>query len=118
MRQLLLCIVLALPALAGDVTKLKVVVTNQDGRPVNRADVIVRFGGGSKTNPKKKMHTAWELHSTTLGVAEVPEMPKGLIQVQVIAKGYQTFGHTFEVAEDERTIEVKLSPPQPQYSAH
>jgi hypothetical protein len=38
--------------------------------------------------------------------------------VQVIAKGYQTFGNTFEVEEEEKTIEVKLNPPQPQYSAH
>jgi len=36
----------------------------------------------------------------------------------VIAKGYQTFGQTFEVMEEEKTIEVQLNPPQPQYSAH
>jgi hypothetical protein len=36
----------------------------------------------------------------------------------VIAKGYQTFGDTFDVDEDERTIEIKLNPPQKQYSSH
>lgn len=122
MRGLLLWIFLALavsfPTRAADLTKLKIVVTNQDGHPIDRANVIVRFGGRSSAKPKKHMHTSWELHSTTLGVAEVPDMPKGLILVQVTAKGYQTFGHTFEVAEDERTIEVKLNPPQAQYSAH
>ena len=103
---------------AGESTKLKVVVTNQDGRPVDRADVIVRFGGKLDSKHKKKFHTTWELHTTLQGVANIPEMPKGKIQVQVTAKGYQTFGQTFDVAEDERAIDVKLNPPQPQYSSH
>ena len=57
------------------------------------------------------------MRSSQQGVAEIPEMPKGKIRVQVIAKGYQTFGQTFDVNEDERTIEVQLNRPQPQYSA-
>jgi hypothetical protein len=36
----------------------------------------------------------------------------------VIAKGFQTFGEIFEVDEEEKTIEVKLNPPQAQYSSH
>jgi hypothetical protein len=36
----------------------------------------------------------------------------------VIAKGYQTFGETIEINEDEKTVEIQLKPPQPQYSAH
>src|SRR5580693_643115 len=108
MRRLLLCVILAvpgsLPVLAGDSTKLKVTVTNQDGRPVDRADVIVRFSGKLDSKRRKKAHTTWELHTTLSGVANIPEMPKGKIQVQVTAKGYQTFGETFDVAEDERAI--------------
>ena len=122
MRRLLLFALLwlpvELPALAADLTKLKIVVTNDIGKPVDRADVIVRFGGRSVVKLGKMVRTTWEIRSTQQGVVEVPEMPKGKIRVQVIAKGYQTFGQTFEVAEDERTIEIKLNPPQPQYSAH
>ena len=44
--------------------------------------------------------------------------PQGKIKVQVIAKGYQTYGEVFEVNEAEKTIEVKLNPPQQPYSAH
>jgi hypothetical protein len=36
----------------------------------------------------------------------------------VVAKGYQTFGDTFEVDEEEKTITVRLNPPQPQHSEH
>jgi hypothetical protein len=45
-------------------------------------------------------------------------MPQGKFLVQVIAQGYQTFGETYEILEAERTVEVKLNPPQPQYSVH
>ena len=118
MRQLLLCLLLSLPVLAGDLTKLKIVVTTQSGKPVDRADVIVRFGGRSVAKFGKMVRTTWEMRSSQQGVADIPDMPKGKIRVQVIAKGYQTFGQTFDVDEDERTIEIKLNPPQPQYSAH
>ena len=109
---------LSLPLLAGDTTKLKIVVINRNGKPVDRADVIVRFGGRSVVKLGKMVHTTWEMRSTQEGIADIPEMPKGKIRVQVIAKGYQTFGDTFEVSEDQRTIEIKLNPPQPQYSSH
>lgn len=118
MRQLLWLLVLSLPVLAADLTKLKIVVTTQTGKPVDRADIIVRFGGRSVVRLGKMVRTTWEMRSSQQGVAEIPDMPKGKIRVQVIAKGYQTFGQTFDVDEDERTIEIKLNPPQPQYSAH
>jgi hypothetical protein len=122
MRGLLLILALALPlsfpASADDVTKLKIVVTTRSGRPIDRADVIVRFGGRSVIKLGKMVRTTWEMRSSQEGVAEIPDMPKGQIRIQVIAKGYQTFGDTFDVKEDERTIEIKLNPPQRQYSSH
>jgi len=122
MRGLLLILALALPvgfpASAADQTKLKIVVTTRSGRPIDRADVIVRFGGRSVVKLGKMVRTTWEMRSSQEGVAEIPDMPKGKIRIQVIAKGYQTFGDTFDVNEDERTIEIKLNPPQKQYSSH
>ena len=122
MRGLLLILALALPlssaVSAADLTKLKIVVTTRSGRPIDRADVIVRFGGRSVVKLGKMVRTTWEMRSSQEGVAEIPEMPKGAIRIQVIAKGYQTFGDTFDVSEDERTIEIKLNPPQKQYSSH
>jgi hypothetical protein len=117
---LILCVALPLsfPASAADLTKLKIVVTTRSGRPIDRADVIVRFGGRSVVKLGKMVRTTWEMRSSQEGVAEIPDMPKGQIRIQVIAKGYQTFGDTFDVKEDERTIEIKLNPPQPQYSSH
>ena len=52
------------------------------------------------------------------GEVRIPTIPQGKIRIQVIAKGYQTFGQDFEVNEDEKTIPITLNPPQQQYSAH
>lgn len=104
---------------AGDTTRIQVKVTNLDGKAIDRASVIVRFvEGRSITKLGKKIMTRWELRTNQDGMAKVPELPQGKILVQVIARGYQTYGQVFEVDDDEKTLEVKLNPPQPQYSAH
>jgi hypothetical protein len=124
MRKLLVLSLLALsmltlPGFAGDLTKLKFVVTSAPGKPVDHANVIVKFvEGRSVVKFGKKIRTTWEVHTIQDGTAEVPEVPKGKILIQVIAKNYQTFGQTFDVADDEKTIDIKLSPPQQQYTAH
>jgi len=122
MRRLLLFLLVSLatsgPVRAADLTTLKIVVTTPSGKPVERAEVVVRFGGRSVVKFGKMVRTSWEVRTTQQGVADIPEMPKGKIRVQVVAKGYQTFGQTFDVDQDQRTIEVKLNPPQEQYSAH
>ena len=103
----------------GDKARIQVLVTNLDGKPVDRASVVIRFvQGRSVAKLGKKMITSWETRTNQEGLAKVPEMPQGTVLVQVIAKGYQTFGKQFDVNEDDKTIEIKLNPPQPQHSAH
>jgi hypothetical protein len=100
-------------------TKLRIEVKNVDGKPIDRASVLVKFvEGRSIVKLGKKIRTSWELKTNQEGVASIPPIPQGQILVQVIAKRYQTFGQKFEVNEEEKTIEVKLQPPQSQYSAH
>ncbi len=104
---------------ATPMTKLSIEVKSASGKPVGRAGVVVRFvEGRSVVKLGKKIRTTYELRTNEEGMARIPEIPQGKILVQVIAKGYQTFGQTFDVAEEEKTLEVKLNPPQDQYSAH
>jgi len=106
---------------AADMTTLKIVVTTQSGRPVDRAEVIIKWHANAK-HPRssfgRNVRTQVELRSDQDGVAKLPPMPKGKIQVQVNAHGYQTFGQIFEIDDDEKTVEVKLNPPQQQYTSH
>jgi len=121
-RRLLIGLTAGLPmALRAEkeMVTLQVEVKDLQGKPIDRASVVVRFvKGRSKAKFGKKIKTSWELRTNQLGVAKIPPIPQGQILVQVIAKGYQTYGEAHEIDEEEKTLEVRLKPPQPQYSAH
>ncbi len=120
MRTLTLLFLLCLPMLAGDTTRLEIHVLNERGKPVDRASVIVKFVSGRNFNTLAIRGTkrSWELKTSQEGIAKIPPIPKGKILIQVNAKYYQTYGQTFDIDDDERLVEIKLNPPQKQYSAH
>src|ERR1700739_4532750 len=106
----------ALTLSAADPTTLTVHVTSAvSGKPIDRASVIVRFKSGIGVN-LKKIQTSWETKTNQEGNVTLPSMPQGEIQIQIIASYYQTFGGSFTTDKPEQTIEIKLNPPQPQYS--
>ncbi len=100
-------------------TKLSVKVLTPSGKPLDRASVIIRFvSGRDKLKLYSKVRTQWETKTNQEGLVQIPQIPQGKIQIQVIASGYQTFGHIFEIEEEEKTLEIKMNAPQAQYSAH
>lgn len=100
-------------------TAIRVEVKNLSDKPVERASVVVDFiSGRSYAKFGKKIRTHWELRTTQEGVAKIPPIPQGKIKILIIASGYQTYGQVYEINEEEKTIEIKLNPPQAQYSAH
>jgi uncharacterized GH25 family protein len=122
-NALLLAITLVAGSLCNSanaqMTKLRVEVKNMDGKPVDNGSVLVRFvEGRSAVKLGKKIKTSWEIKTNQEGAVSIPPIPQGKILVQVMAKGYQTFGQTIDVTEEEKTIQVQLKPPQSQYSAH
>jgi hypothetical protein len=107
---------LAMALMASDPVKLTVHVQSAlSGKPIDRASVIVRFKHGIGVN-LKKIQTSWETKTNQEGNVTLPTMPQGEIMVQVIANYYQTFGGMFTTDKPEQTINIKLNPPQPQYS--
>ena len=100
-------------------TKINIVVKSQGGKPVDRASVVVRFvEGHSVIKLGKAIRTTFELRTNQEGEAGIPSIPQGKIRIQVIAKGYQTFGEVYDITEEEKTVNITLNPPQQQYSAH
>lgn len=100
-------------------TALTVKVTGNDNKPIDRASVIIRFvEGHSMVKLGKAVKDQYELKTNQQGVARIPPIPQGKIQIQVIAPKYQTFGGVYDLTEDQKTIDVHLNPPQTQYSSH
>ena len=111
----ILCALAALTLSAADTHLTVHVVSAISGKPVDRASVIVKFKSGLNVN-LKKIQTQWETKTNQDGNVKLPSMPQGQIQIQIIAQYYQTFGDNFVTDQPEQTIEIKLNPPQPQYS--
>lgn len=112
---MLLCIVGLRLSAASPSTVVHVHVVNDTGKPVGNAEVIVKFLEGRFLKPKKK--ESWELRTTQEGMATTPGIPQGKVLIQVNARNYQTFGQTYDLDADEKTVEIQLQPPQQQYSS-
>lgn len=100
-------------------TTITVSVTNQFDKPVENAAVILDFLGShqiTKLGKRKPIH--WEVRTNLEGVAHFPPVPQGTVQLQVITKQYQTFGQKLDVDTEEKKVDIKLNPPQKQYSVH
>jgi len=119
MHRFLLLVALVFPLFAAPMTTLTIQVKNKDGKPVDNASVVVKFvKGHSVFKLGKSVRKEWELRTNQDGFVKIPPIPQGDILIQVIAKNYQTFGETFSVDDDEKTIDITLNPPQKQYSAY
>jgi Carboxypeptidase regulatory-like domain len=120
MHRLLLLAALILPLLAETpMTTLTIQVKSPGGKPVENASVIVKFvKGHSVVKLGKSTRKEWELRTNQEGTAKIPPIPQGQILIQVIAKDYQTFGKVFDIDEENKTVDIALNAPQPQYSAH
>jgi hypothetical protein len=90
------------------------VVKDDNGKPVRNAAVIMH-----EVNPKGKQERGgMELKTDLDGKANFDGIPYGMLRVQVLAQGYQTFGEDYDIAKDKLEITIKLKRPQNQYSVY
>ncbi len=117
--RLVLLLTLCLPSFAdSDFTRVTVKVTDERGRPIDRANVRLVFKQGRRKLTMKKIRRSWELKTSQEGTARLPGIPKGDIMIQVTAKNHQSFGDTFTIEEDEKEVAITLKAPQAPYSVH
>jgi hypothetical protein len=96
---------------SSETVKLRIEVTSAaDGKPIGNASVYVRFNESGGFLHREKL-TELNFKTNQDGSAKVPEVPQGKILIQVIAKGWHTFGKWYEIETDEQTIQIKLDPP-------
>jgi hypothetical protein len=91
-------------------TKLRIHVTAPDDKPVGNASVYVRFPVSGGLFHKDRL-SELNLKTNEDGSAKVPDIPRGKILIQVVAKGWKTYGKWYEINSEAMTIEIKLEPP-------
>lgn len=103
---------------AADIT-IRVTVTVHDpkGVPVNGAGVVVRQD--SLTYGRLPKHPFdVELHTDQNGMIQVQGFQPGIVLVQVIAKGYQTYGQAFILSKADENVHIKLKAPRSQVTIY
>jgi hypothetical protein len=91
-------------------TKLRIMVTNSRNDPVANASVYVRFNTSGGLLHHDQL-AELDLKTNQDGSVKVPPVPQGKILVQVVAKGWHTYGKWYDIETDEQLISIKLDPP-------
>ena len=100
---------------SGQASSVKFVVLKDDNnKPVRNAAVILHPVGKSG----KQSKGGFELKTDGEGKTEADGIPFGLLRVQVIAPGFQTFGDDYTINQAEQVVTVRLKRPTDQYTIY
>ena len=90
------------------------VVKDTNGKPVKNAAVVLH-----PVNRKgKQQRGGMELKTDPEGKTGFDGIPYGPLRVQVLARGFQTFGEDYDINKPEMEIKIKLKRPAGQYSIY
>lgn len=98
---------------ASSANKLTIEVTGGDeNKPVENASVYVKTVEEHLIKDKK-----FEVNVKTnmKGVAHVPDAPTGRLLIQVVADGWKTYGHWYDVTDLKQAIKIHLERPPKWY---
>lgn len=90
------------------------VIKDDNGKPVRSAAVIMH----SVNEKGKQERGGMELKTDPDGKANFDGIPLGMLRVQVLAHGFQTFGQDYDIEKPKTEITIKLKRPQGQFSVY
>ena len=94
--------------------RITIIVTGGDSeKPVENASVYVKTVEEHAVLKNKKFEV--NVKTNQSGVAHVPDAPLGRVLVQVVADGWKTYGHWYDVTDPKQTIKVHLERPPKWY---
>jgi hypothetical protein len=91
-------------------TKMRLLITNNQDKPVPNASVYIRYNEPGGLFHKDHL-AEMNFKTNDDGSVKIPEVPIGRVLIQVVAKGYHTYGKWYDIAKDPDLISIKLDPP-------
>jgi hypothetical protein len=91
-----------------------VVLKDDNGKPVRNAGVVMHSVGKNNKQDKGGL----ELKTDAEGKASFDGVPYGKLRIQVLARGFQTFGEDYDINQPTMEITIKLKRPDSQYSIY
>jgi hypothetical protein len=90
------------------------VVKADNGKPVRNASIVLH-----PVDKKGKQESGGlQLKTDSEGRTSFNSVPYGKLRIQVIARGFQTYGEDFDINQPKHDIVVKLNRPKEQYSIY
>lgn len=90
------------------------VLKDDNGKPIRNAAVIMH----PVSTKGKQEQGGMELKTDVDGKADFNGIPYGMLRVQVLAQGFQTYGEDFSIDKPKIELTIKLKRPQHQYSIY
>ncbi len=90
------------------------VVKDDNNKPVRNASVILHLVSKDGTQEKG----GFQLKTDNEGITETEGIPFGLIRIQVLAPGMQTYGDDYHIDKLQMDIEIRLKRPTDQMSVY
>ncbi|MGC1978681.1 MAG: carboxypeptidase-like regulatory domain-containing protein [Candidatus Sulfotelmatobacter sp.] len=90
------------------------IIKNDNGKPIRSAAVIMH----PVNSHGKQSRGGLELKTDAEGKTSFDGVPYGMLRVQVLASGFQTFGEDYEIDKPKVDFTIKLKRPQGQYSIY
>ena len=90
------------------------VIKDDNGKPVRNAAVIMHAVDSKGKQERGDM----ELKTDPEGKTNFDGIPYGMLRVQVLAQGFQTYGEDFDVEKPKMDFTIKLKRPTGQYSIY
>lgn len=90
------------------------VVKASNGKPVENAEVVLHLVDKSG----KEKQEGLELKTHKDGKADTGGIPYGTVRIQVIARGFRTYGEDYEIKQPSLQVTIKLQKPRKQFSIY
>ena len=90
------------------------VVRADNGKPIRNASIVLH----PVAKDGRQKHSGYQLKTDPDGKASFAGAPFGKLRVQVLMRGFQTYGDDFDINQSNQEITIKLKRPQGQYSIY
>jgi|SRR5450432_3593381 hypothetical protein len=103
------------PAVApASIARMTVEVTGGDSnKPIENASVYVKTVEQHAVLKDKK--TELSVKTNQSGIAHIPDAPSGRVLIQIVAEGWKSYGHWYDITDLKEVIKIHLERPPKWY---
>jgi hypothetical protein len=101
------------PPKDAPIPRLTIEITGGDAdKPIENASVYLKTQQDRLIKDKK---TEVNVKTNMQGIAHVPEAPMGRVLIQVVAEGWKSYGHWYDITDSRQVIKIHLDRPPKWY---